>query len=189
MKKIALNLLLICLGLTLTLAGLWGCSIKPKVQEKKENQIKNVYLPKESSEGNIDFKLYFMTGENDAKVKPEVRSVKRDELLGNVLLNELLKGPAIKGELKPLLPEDTKIMSFSIRDDVAYVNFDSNTLNNLKVDKDSERKIVMGIVATMCQLPSINKVQLMFDNQKKETLAGNIDISKPLSLQDFGIAK
>lgn len=161
-----------------------SCTFASKAPEKKQRQITNVFLPKESKAGTVEFQLYF--GSKDLKdVEPEERSVKRDELLGNVLLNELIKGPAIKSELKPLLPAETKVLNFSIRDNVGYVNLEVAILNKIKVDKEQEKSIVEGIVNTMCQLPGIDKVQIMFDNQKRDTFCGNVDISKPLSPQDF----
>lgn len=175
------RLILLCIVLSFVLSG---CSVGNRVPDKKERQITEVSLPKESKAGMVEFKLYF--GSQDLKsIKPEERSVKRDELLGYALLYELIKGPAIKSELKPLLPQDTRVLSFSIRDDVGYANLDGAVLKNISLSPEQEKSIVEGIVNTLCQLPGINRVQLMFDNEKKDTLAGSVDISKPLSPGDL----
>ncbi|KPU42848.1 sporulation and spore germination [Oxobacter pfennigii] len=171
----------LCIAMVFLLSS---CSMFKKNTEKKEMQIKNAYLPSESNVDVVEFELYF--GSPDLKsTKAETRSVKRDELLGAVLLNEFIKGPAIKSSLKPLLPEDTKVLSFSIRDGVGYINFSGDILNKIDVTEEQEKSIVEGIVKTMCQLSEIKKVQLMFDNEKKDTLSGSVDISGPLSPSNF----
>lgn len=180
-KKYIGRALSLCIALPLIFTG---CSALPKKTEKREMQIKNVFLPMESKAEVVEFKLYFGTGDLKS-VKADERSVKRDELLGYVLLSELIKGPAIKSELKPLLPQDTKVLNFSIRDDVGYVNLDGAAFKRLKVDKDQEKSIAACVVNTLCQLPSVNRIQFMFDNQKKDTLIESFDISEPLSPGSF----
>jgi spore germination protein GerM len=76
-------------------------------------------------------------------------------------------------------------MSFAIRDGIGYVNLESKAIREAKMDKNWEEGAVAAIVNTLCQLPSIEKVQIMLDNQKSDTLAGDVDISKPLSPEDF----
>jgi len=176
--------ILICLTLVILSTG---CSSKPGVSKKEQMQIKNIFLPTENPEGTVEFELYFLGGEENNKITAEERAVKRDELLANVLLNELIKGPAIKSTLKPLLPQSTKVLSFSLRDNVGYVNFEGKSIKSLKVDETQEKAIVEGIVKTLCQLPEINSVQIIIDNEKRETFAGNVDISKALSPGDFAV--
>jgi spore germination protein GerM len=167
----------------LAIAG--GCAARPKTVDKTEKQIKDVFLPGEDSTGAVNFQLYFLNSKGPAGVEAEERSARRDELLGKVLLDELIKGPAIKSSLKPILPPGSKVLSFSIRDSVGYVNLENKAIKEAKIDENWEKGAVAAIVHTLCQLPSIEKVQIMFDNQKSDTFAGSVDISKALSPEDF----
>lgn len=58
----------------------------------------------------------------------------------------------------PTLPSDVKLLNVSVSENVCYVNFDSNFLNNSLEVK--ELIPIYSIVNSLCAISSVNKVQL-----------------------------
>ena len=48
-----------------------------------------------------------------------------------------------------------------------------------------EQATLEGIIATITQIPSINKINILVDNQMVDSLGGNFDISKPFGKEDI----
>jgi len=93
-------------------------------------------------------------------------------------MEELIKGPSDKS-LQSLIPKDTKINSVSVKDFIAYPDF-SREITRLSVGGEGEALILASIANTLIKFPGIEKVQILIDGKKAETLAGHFDISKPI---------
>ena len=135
--------------------------------------------------GDIDLSLYFdgTKDEQNPKIEQQEILVDGDEILGQYLIQALIQGPSQKGSLAPILPKDTKLLSFDIKDDIAIINLSKEAIVNMSATK--EQATLEGIIATITQIPSINKINILVDNQMVDSLGGNFDISKPFGKEDI----
>ena len=106
----------------------------------------------------IQITLYF-ADETGEKLVEEDREVvhSMNTSLEKLVVEELLKGPEVEGGY-PTLPSDVKLLNVSVSENVCYVNFDSNFLNNSLEVK--ELIPIYSIVNSLCAISSVNKVQL-----------------------------
>ena len=70
-----------------------------------------------------------------------------------------------------------------VKDDIAIINLSKEAVINMSAAK--EQATLEGIVATITQIPSINKINILVDNQMINSLGGNFDISKPFGKEDI----
>jgi len=183
MKKIFLILLLL-----LILFSVFGCapgtkelSSKNQALQKKvsdlEQQLKTA--KEQEQAGNEQITLYFAKDTStDAYLVPELRTVRRQSDMPKIAMEELIKGPSDKS-LIGLFPKDTKINSVNVQDFIAYPDF-SREITRLSVGGEGEALILASIANTLIKFPGIEKVQILIDGKKAETLAGHYDISKPI---------
>ena len=106
----------------------------------------------------IQITLYF-ANETGEKLVEEDREVvhSMNTSLEKLVVEELLKGPEVEGSY-PTLPSDVKLLNVSVSENVCYVNFDSNFLNNSLEVK--ELIPIYSIVNSLCAISNVNKVQL-----------------------------
>lgn len=53
------------------------------------------------------------------------------------------------------------------------------------MNKSTEEAFLKGIVLSLNQIKSINKVKILINNKNVDTLGGNYDISKPFGKDDI----
>lgn len=164
--------------------GFAGCEKKDNASINNNEKLKTITLPNEKDQ-NINFNLYFDSSSNKdkAEVAKEERLLNKEELLGEIIMQELLKGPANVSSLKPILPKDTRLLSFSIKDGIAYVNLSSEARATMSPAK--EEALLRAILNSLTQLPSVTKVKLMVDNKDVASIGGNHDTSKPFGKEDI----
>lgn len=77
------------------------------------------------------------------------------------------------------VPDNTKLLSFEIKDGTAYVNFSKEV--SKKTMGSYEATMFMGaVVNTLTEFPEIKRVQILVEGQKKVTYCGVLDIEEPL---------
>lgn len=181
MKKTKLVSLVLILVLSTIL--LTACEKEDKVSLNSKEKIENLQLPKEK-ENLIYMDLYFdaSKGENVDKIAKEERIINKEDLLGQAIMQEIIKGPAVKSELQPILPKETRLVSFAINDGIAIVNLSKEA--KVSMSKEKESASLKGISKALSQLPSVTKVQILIDSENIDTLGGNYDISTPFSEKD-----
>lgn len=130
-----------------------------------------------------DIELYFGGDDTKSEIIKEERLIGYDELIGEIIIQELIKGPATVSQSKPILPKETRLISFSIKDEIAYINLSNNAV--FEMTSSQEEILLKAITASLSQLESVNKVMITIDNQGVETLGGNYNISKPFSSSDI----
>ncbi|KYH28711.1 MULTISPECIES: GerMN domain-containing protein [Clostridium] len=187
MKKIY-KLFLIVVSTVFLSFTLLGCVNKNKELVKDNKKLKTLKLPN-SDETCINLDVYFdgSKSENEVKVLKEERIIEKEELIGETIMQELIKGPSVKSQLKPVFHKDTKLISFSIKDGIAYVNLSKEAKFNMSAAK--EEACLRSIVLSLTQLSSINKVKILVDNKSVDSLGGNYDISKAFSHEDISKIK
>jgi len=95
-------------------------------------------------------------------------------------IEELLKGSQ-NGLLSPI-PMDTELREFFItKGGVAYVDFSAEIREEHLSGTSAEMGTVFAVVNTLTyNFKTIKKVFILIDGSEKETLAGHVDLSRPL---------
>ncbi len=169
--------------------ALIGCEKKDIISSNNKEKEKQIALSKEK-ENTLDLNIYFDSSKDNnttSNISKEERVMKRDEILGETILNEIIKGPSVKSNLNPVLPKDTRLLSFSIKDNIAYINFSKEADISLTASK--EEVCLKSIILSLTQLPSIQKVKISVENRDTGVLGGHFDLSKPLGKDDISNAK
>jgi germination protein M len=126
--------------------------------------------------------LYFLS-EDDNFLHPEKREIidhPSDVRLAIQSIEELLKGSQ-NGLLSPL-PLGTELREFFItKKGIAYVDFSKEIREDHLSGTSAEMGTVFAVVNTLTyNFKAIKKVFILIDGSEMETLAGHIDLSRPL---------
>lgn len=130
----------------------------------------------------VTIRLYFTNEDGNALVavdrtKPYNTNVSLDKFV----IEELIKGPeATTTEgVYPTINPNTKLISTYTKDNTCYVNFDSAFLT--QVSNVQNGVIVYSVVNTLCNLPGIDKVQIIIDGKTDVVFHGVIPLSTVFS--------
>lgn len=141
------------------------------------------FLPQRPGKGPEEARtvtVYFSDSEG-MYLSPEKRGIRKGDLRAEVrgALAELIRGPA--GELGPTVPEGTRLLEVTIKGGIAYVDFSREMKEGHRGGSTGEILAVYSIVNTVTlNFPEIKEVQILVDSRIEKTLAGHIDISRPL---------
>jgi len=129
----------------------------------------------------INVRLYFEAPQTDGLL-PEERSIVLATDLARqlkVLVEELAKGS--QTGLLPTLPEGTRVLEvFVTGRGVAYVNL-SREAAELPGGSRTELLTVYSIVNSLAaNFPAVRRVQLLVEDRVVPSLAGHVDLSRPL---------
>ncbi len=106
------------------------------------------------------------------------------------IINLLTKGSLYENYLpvnfEPLIPENTKLLNYSLNDKVLKLNFSKEFLF---VKENDEEKMIESLIYSLCELESIDKILIYVENKKLNELP-NSKIKLPVSLdKSYGINK
>lgn len=186
-KTLISAILVIVIGLITIMGIIYYKSLSIKkdqasslVREKLENTKGST-----ANEGKeyTDIQLYFGADNDKGEVIKEERLIGYDELFGEIIMQELIKGPATVSQSKPVLPKETRLISFSIKDGIAYINLSGDAM--FEMTASQEEVLLKSITASLSQLSSVEKVMISVDNEGIESLGGNYNISKPFGYSDI----
>lgn len=138
--------------------------------------------PRAEAQRTISVKLFFESADPPG-LSSEDRTIPfSSDLAGQIrtVVEELVKGP--KTELAPTLPPDTKVLEvFVTGRGIAYVDLSKQGFAALGGGSDGELRTVYSVVNSITtNFPSITRVQILLDDHPAETLAGHVDLSRPL---------
>jgi len=186
MKKVIK--ILLCSLLVISTVAFFGCEKKDSKSVTNKEKLENLKLPLEK-DGFIQLGIFFDGSKDSTNVQvvKDERIINKEELIGETIMQELIKGPNVKSELKPILSKETRLLSFSIKDNIAYVNLSKEA--KIKMSEVKEKSCLEGIVASLTQLPSVEKVKITMENKDIDTIGGNFDISKPFSKGELKLIK
>lgn len=119
---------------------------------------------------------------------PEVHTVPKSDQPALVAVEQLLGAPQ-SSELVRTLPEGTKLKGITVKDHIAYVDFNDKLVKSGHGGSTGEILAVSAIVNTLTEFVDISKVQIMVDGKKIDTLYGHMDTSEPLSRSEKIIKK
>jgi Sporulation and spore germination len=138
--------------------------------------------PEAEVQRRISVRLYFEAGDRFGLV-PEERSVPfSSDLSGQIraVVEELIHGSAT-GLLPPLAPQVKVLEVFVSARGVAYVNLSKEVSAGLQGGSRAELLTVYAVVNSItANFPAIKRVQILVDDRPVPTLAGHVDLSRPL---------
>lgn len=139
------------------------------------------------SDDNIELILFYPNQSMEYLV-PEYRVVSRSsEDVEKIAIEELLMGTRNKN-LRNIIPDGTKILSIYVTDNIAYISFTNELINQNYTEKD-EALTIYSIVNTLTSLPNINEVQILVDGKAENVLHKHYSIKEPLSYSNLIVAK
>ncbi|GEM_PF-605612 len=123
--------------------------------------------------------LYFSDDEAMYLV-PELREVQyAKDNLPQIIVEELVKGPQT-AELRPVLPETTKVLSLEVWGGTAYVNLSKEFERDYPGGTCGEGMALGSMVQSLTELENVRKVQFLIEGKKVEVLdKGHADLSQP----------
>jgi germination protein M len=98
-------------------------------------------------------------------------------------LEALFAGPPKQSKLLPIFPKETKVLGFSLKNGIAYVNLNRNA-TQLNVGSSVEVLAVASIVNTLTKFPDVFRVKLLIEGKEIESLAGHVDVTGLLRYND-----
>lgn len=170
--------IIVCVMLVISTMAFLGCEKKDKKSVTNNEKLENLKLPL-GKDDFIQFSIYFDGSKDGTSVQivKDERLINKEELIGESIMQEIIKGPTVKSELKPILPKETRLLSFSIKEGIAYVNLSKEA--KIEMSEVKEKSCLEGIVASLTQLPSVDKVKIIIESKDVDTIGGNFDISRP----------
>ena len=99
-----------------------------------------------------------------------------------VLVEALAEGP--RGDIAaPVLPKTARLRGVYLgREGLAILDFEPDLESFYPGGASGELLTVFGLIHTICEnVPSVRSVQILIGGQERETLAGHVKISEPLS--------
>lgn len=135
-----------------------------------------------AAQRTIQVKLFFEVRQGDG-LTVEERAVPFSPDLAHqveLLVEALLAGP--QGDLVAPLPPEARVLgAFVTRSGVAYVNL-SKEAQAVLVGSHAELLSVFALVNSVtANLPAVKRVQILIDGRPADTLAGHVDLGRPLA--------
>ena len=158
-----------------------GIAIDNMVAQDTERDTEN--KEETPDENSIEVKLYFLTQDGNTLV-PEKRFIgKYGDITDQMKLTliELIRGP--QTGLISTIPQGTDVREvFLDEKQCAYVDFSRIISQNHDGGTTGELITISSIVSTLTQtFPNkIRKVRILIDGREAKTIAGHIDILKPI---------
>ena len=131
----------------------------------------------------IEHQVYFLDDQTASLVsEPRQYNAKNKQERSKWVLNQLIRGPK-RRELQPTIPKETKLLSISIKDGIAYVNLSKEFKSKHQGGLIREAQTIDSVFLTLTQpmLGNIKKVQFLVEGEKLHSFAGYANFDKPIS--------
>lgn len=118
------------------------------------------------ADGTKEVNLYFSNSDFN-NIRSEKRSVaySQDDILAKVVLQKLLEGPSDVNS-RAVIPKGTELIDYSTEGTTARVNFNVNYLSFYGENARSAELLARySIVKTLCELPGIDRVEILVDGE------------------------
>ncbi|MBM7556915.1 GerMN domain-containing protein [Halanaerobacter jeridensis] len=125
----------------------------------------------------IESKVYFANNQASYLIA-QTREVKKKRLYFN-LIQELIKGPS-SDDLVATIPPQAKLLGVEVKNKTALVDFSKELKTSHWGGTAGETMTVYSVVNTLAQFNEIDKVKILIEGEEIETLAGHMELSKPL---------
>ncbi|WP_165608409.1 divergent polysaccharide deacetylase family protein [Desulfoscipio geothermicus] len=101
--------------------------------------------------------------------------------LARSALEQLVEGPRQIKQLSPCIPEGISFTDLKISGPLATVDLAVTNEEPGFMGSEGEWIAISSIACTLFEFPEIQQVQILVNGKKRKTLAGHMDISKPLT--------
>ena len=139
--------------------------------------------PSAEAQRTINVKLFFESNQAPGLALEERAVPFSSDLATQIrtLLEELAKGST--AGLGPTLAGTTRVLEvFVTARGVAYVDLSKEARDSVTGGSDEEQATVYSVVDSItASFPSISRVQILIENEPATTLAGHVDLSRPLA--------
>jgi len=170
--------------------ALAGCGRTPQGQQREPQQPPqqdaNAPATTPGPDGSLPkttITLYFPSATDDRLVAEtrEIVDTARPAERGTQVLVELMAGPKDQGAL-PAVPDGTTLRQLWIgKSGVAWADFSEELATGQKGGSSDELLAVYAIVDSLtANVPQIKRVGLLVAGKERDTLAGHVDIRRPL---------
>jgi germination protein M len=156
-------------------------SQSPSVNQQQESGLAGAGTPAAVSNEQVPKTMPIIIYQADKEALhliPESHVVPFDNHPAQTALALLIAGTR-NPELVSVIPPGTEVLGVTIKEHIAYVNFNDKLKNH--GGSTSEILLVGAIVDTLTQFPEIQKVQILVNDKRVDTLSGHLDVSEPLS--------
>ncbi len=139
--------------------------------------------PVKAAERRINVKLFFEAVDRPGLVIEERAVVYSKDLSRQLVtvLEELIRG-SDAGLTNPLEPATRVLDVFVAPEGLAYVDLSSEARPSAGAGSQAEMDAVYAIVNTLTvNFPAVNRVQILVADRPVDTLAGHVDLSRPLA--------
>ena len=154
---------------------------QPKVSPRPPTELPTPYIDRE--ENLMTVYLFFQSSEGNWLIEEERHIYYTTSITDQAkqVVVELIKGPS-KSYLLPTIPPSTSLRElFLTRQGIAYVDLSRQFISEHWGGTTGEMMTIYSIVDTLTiNFPSIQKVQILVEGKEIETLAGHLDLRKPL---------
>ncbi|OQB48772.1 MAG: Sporulation and spore germination [Firmicutes bacterium ADurb.Bin153] len=135
--------------------------------------------------GFVKVDVYFtLMTETAIKVVPVGKVVESGDNLPLSAAKALVEGPGKQADgVYPAVPEGVEVLGVSVKGGIAYADFSEEILG-AGFGSEGELAMVSCIVNTLTSLPGIDKVQILVEGKKVESLGGHVLVEMPLSRMD-----
>ena len=172
--------------IALALVALAACSGKPAAPEAGGGAAAPATAPEATDDPSLPkatITLYFPSSTEDGLVAEtrEIVDTARPAERGTQVLVELLAGPRTTDALAAV-PEGTTLRQLWIgKTGIAWADFSEELSKGLAGGSDEELLAVYAIVDSLAaNVPQIKRVGLLVNGRERDTLAGHVDIRRPL---------
>ena len=142
---------------------------KQQAAEEKEDKKKPVAM--------MNAKLFFAQVDADGNVnrKSVVRQIPKSDSPLSDTIKALLAGPQSSEKCMTLIPHGTRLLSASVRNGIAALNF-SEAFEFNEIGADGYRAQLMQIVFTATEFATVESVQFLIEGQRKDYIGSGEDV-------------
>ncbi len=182
-KRYVKNCLVLAFVLMLSLT-LSGCDENQKHGEKPpvtNNGGVTVNIGKTKPETQREVTVYFPNKTGD-KLLPAKRKIKGEAPVEEIV-SLILEGPddaeRADGMVRPF-PKGVKLLGVAVKDKIARVDFSVELTKEFQGGSTGEIMLASSLVNTLTECPEIEKVQILVEGKRIESLSGHLDFSEPM---------
>lgn len=182
-KMYAKHCLVIAFVLMLSLT-LSGCDDNQKSREKTSatnNGGVTVNTGENKPKTQQEVTVYFPNKAGD-KLLSAKRKIKGEAPVEEIV-SLILEGPdeneRTAGMVRPF-PKGVKLLGVAVRDKIASVDFSGELTKEFKGGSTGEIMLASSLVNTLAKRPEIEKVQMLVEGKRIESLSGHLDFSEPM---------
>jgi germination protein M len=193
------KLLVLLTLITLVTFTLTGCGLLDKLlsikddfkggqsaEENPNNQLGEIevdinspQIPDPVVTAPTDFKtvlLYFGSADGEHLVAVE-KEVPKVEGIARQTINALIEGPDFQSGLLPTIPAGTSLLDINIKEDgLCIVDFSEELVANMPGGQLNEQLTVYSIANTLCQFPTVDRIEFRVNGSKMNTLLGHVSL-------------